>query len=159
MEEAQKGKKRKHGGGNPSRDRIASAALPHARGAVGSLDCTQPVPATEPTPESVQEGIAGLLLRLRVAQEPILRDLQAFLDELEGKSFGSFEANQRVASLIQAILSRLRCSVMCPKEGCGRPSKLRCRKPRRSPEGSFQCEHDRTNHSFLALPRLKIISE
>lgn len=91
---------------------------------------------------------------------PIIDRLQRFLSGLEGKSFGSFESNQRVARLIQEMAARLGMALECPNEECQRPAQLRCGKRGRA--GIFQFEHSierkQTSHGYYeTIPPLKLI--
>lgn len=92
--------------------------------------------------------------------EPVRADLQAVLDRLAGRNFGSLEANQAVAVAIQQLLIRLERRVRC--QGCGQPASLRCRLTTQSKSGCFQFDHRfggrSTNHMGpTSLPRLELV--
>jgi hypothetical protein len=112
--------------------------------------------------ESPENAFEAFYTEIDAALQPIIVRVQEFLKTLEGKNFGSVEANKRVAAMIQKLVSRVGMVLMCTKEGCGQPSHLRCNKPARSQTGTFQFEHfvdgRRTNHTGSAcLPALTLV--
>lgn len=90
------------------------------------------------------EALDGKLSRLL---EPMIGEVQAFLDGLAGRSFG-LAGNRAVALAVQLLLERLRLRVRCPR--CKATAILRCRATRNAKGGSFQFEHSakgkQTNH-------------
>jgi predicted RNA-binding Zn-ribbon protein involved in translation (DUF1610 family) len=91
---------------------------------------------------------------------PLVAELQAMLDGLAGRSFGSLEANQAVTRQLVVLLNRLGMRVECP--GCGQPAILRCSPMARRKDGAFRFEHrlpGRTTYHMAAaaLPRLKLV--
>jgi hypothetical protein len=111
---------------------------------------------------AVFETLAELDVRINEVLQPIVDQLQAVLNGLGGKSFGTVEANQRAASHVQRLLNRLGKRVRCPKKGCGQPAILRCHGGAGKGSGVFQFEHStggrKTTHLAAAtLPELRIV--
>jgi hypothetical protein len=97
----------------------------------------------------------------RMMQRPVVRALQAFLDDSVGIRFETFEENQAFATEVQNLLNRLGLAAQCPKEGCGRPAKIRCLNSGPT-TGSFQFDHvidgKRTTHlGSTRFPQVKVI--
>ncbi len=106
-------------------------------------------------------GLDELNEELRQMHLPFIQKLQIFLAKLEGKKF-DFEINHQIAVYIQKTLDRLGVNLECPREGCGKPAKLRCRKPGRSTKGLFQFDHPingkwTTHYTSSLLPIMNII--
>ena len=88
--------------------------------------------------------------------EPIALVLQSYLDDLEGRSFGSLDGNRSFARALNDALDALNAAVRCPT--CGEPGRLFV-KAGTSPDGAFSIRHpDRSMHSGRAtLPRLEVV--
>ncbi len=114
--------------------------------------------------ESPEDTIARLGDEIDEAHKPIIARLQKVLDSLEGQALESFEANQRIAAVIQSTVARLGMAIVCPKDGCGKPAKLRCKKPGRSKDGAFVFEHQEDGKQVFhggkaTLPALHIVPQ
>jgi predicted RNA-binding Zn-ribbon protein involved in translation (DUF1610 family) len=104
-------------------------------------------------------GIEALNQRLTQVLQPFTADVQAFLDGIEGRSFG-LAANKSIVLSTQLLLQRLGLRVRCPH--CGEPAILRCRSTRNAKGGSFQFEHSargkQTNHGGgTTFPAMRLV--
>jgi len=120
----------------------------------------QPATTGPPNADDALATLAQFDDHLADLQRPVVKQVQQFLDQLEGQSFGSLEANQAVASALQFLLNRLGLRVECPR--CGRPAIFRCRSSRSPTTPSFQFEHfeegRRTNHvGTTTWPALRLV--
>ncbi len=111
--------------------------------------------------DSLESGIGELNTALEEAQKPIIERLQALLAAAEGKTFKTFEEKQRVAAMIQEIISRLGMALECPNPECRQPAKLRCKKSGRSKSGKFVFEHYQNGHQIFhgglsVLPSIRL---
>ncbi len=73
--------------------------------------------------------------------EPVNDDLNEVVQQLVGKSFGSFEANRRVARQVLLLLNQLLLGFECRREGCGEPARLVCVPAPPPRPWTFQFEH------------------
>ncbi len=77
-----------------------------------------------------------------------------YLRGLEGKNFGSLEANQRTASLIQEVANRLHMTFTCSK--CWKAARLKVSSDRNCATGVFRFGHTKGTHgATTTLPALK----
>jgi hypothetical protein len=113
-----------------------------------------------------RESVAHILDQLNDSLEGLIRPvrdaMQQLLAALEGKSFGSLEANQAVTRRVQQLIERLGMRVACPKTGCGEPALLRCAAAGNSTHGVFQFDHSvagkRTTHLGSSLfPPVRLV--
>ncbi len=89
---------------------------------------------------------------------PLRERFEQWLGTLEGRNEGSFEANRRLAVLIQEAATRMNVAFACTKAGCGQPSKLRCTKTPAVSSGMFTFQHDRHTHGGgSTFPSLTIV--
>jgi hypothetical protein len=96
------------------------------------------------------------------ALEPVIDHIQNLLSALEGRAFGSFAGNQRIAALIHNLVARLGMALACQKDTCYRPARLRCKKSGRSKDGSFIFEHQAEGRQVFhcgraTLPTLRLV--
>lgn len=101
------------------------------------------------------DQLTGLQLSMRSA-------IDQTLGQLRGASFGSLQANQRFARVIQDLLETHGLRVVCPE--CGNPAILRCSKNPRARDGVFVFDHSvagrRTFHGgYTTLPVLQVVSK
>ena len=121
-------------------------------------DTNPPEPADNASRETLG-GIEALNQRLTELLRPFTADVQSFLDDLEGRSFG-LAANKAIVLSIQLLLQRLGLRIRCPH--CSEPAILRCRSTGNTKGGSFQLEHSargrQTNHGGgTTFPAMRLV--
>jgi hypothetical protein len=103
------------------------------------------------------DGLDGDVVQALV---PVKRRLQKLFKLLEGRTFGSLEANKAVTARIRDLLNRLGYRVECT---CHLPAFLICRAVPRMNEGAFQFQHQvegrvKTHGAFRSFPSLHLVS-
>jgi hypothetical protein len=126
-------------GKRPRYNRILKGGI----GANPREDYVQPLPyqLTDDGIETFESDIGAIQTDLDKVRQPLVARLQEMLKELDGTTGESFEVNQRIAVLLQRTADQLGVAFCCPKEGCGAPSKIRCKNAPRSRAGAFVFEH------------------
>jgi hypothetical protein len=105
--------------------------------------------------QSVIGGLDELNRRLTEHVQPFTAELRAFLNGLEGRSFG-LAANKAILAAIQGLLQRLGLRVCCPY--CGEPAILRCRPHSYAKGGAFGFGHSQATHGgWITFPALKLV--
>ncbi len=95
-------------------------------------------------------------------QKQIRTHIEESLQQLEGRNFGSLQANQSIAKQVHALLDGKGLRVECPE--CGSAAILRCQKAGNAKTGAFMFDHyldsGRTFHGGqTTFPRLKIVDK
>ena len=103
--------------------------------------------------EQLQAGLDAFQVQL-------IDPLQEYVKRLEGKSFGTFEADRMFAKSLHKIANRLRLRVRCPH--CGEPAILRFHNAGRPPRGVYQFEHSahgkKTDHGGgVVIPKIEFV--
>jgi len=89
--------------------------------------------------------------------DPSIHQLEHFINNLVGKSFGNFEANFMAAQEIQGLLNDFGLRITCPNAHCRKPATLHCTKATRGKNGKYVFVHSQagrqTHHGgYVALP-------
>lgn len=94
--------------------------------------------------------------------EPVAKSLEVALHALEGKNFGSLEANKRFASELSEILRTV--GLRCTCSTCGAPALLQVADTGGAETGTFRFSHNREDSKgtdkhggSVGLPALKIV--
>lgn len=74
-------------------------------------------------------------------KDPTIQEIEKLVNQLAGKSFGSFRANQLAAQEIQALCKDLDLRIACPKPGCKKPATLTLTTARGGISGYFVFIH------------------
>ncbi|QDV67730.1 hypothetical protein Poly24_14340 [Rosistilla carotiformis] len=143
------------------------AKLPYARALAGVLSLIQPaihrrMQVGETSIREATDRLAELADQLTGLQQSMRHAIDQTLGQLRGASFGSLEANQQFARVIQELLDTHGLRVECPE--CGTPAILRCSKNPRARDGVFVFDHSlagrRTFHGgYTTLPVLQVVSK
>lgn len=107
------------------------------------------------------DGFDGQVVQALV---PVKERLEMLFKRLEGRAFGSLEANKAVTARIRDLLNRIGYRVECLRDGCHEPAFLLCQGPSSMPEGAFQFQHRYngrlTAHcGFPKIPPLKLVPQ
>jgi len=91
------------------------------------------------------DALARLNEGIDEAHLPIVEEFKELLKSLEKENFGSLEANQRIASLVQDTANRLQVAFLCPR--CNEPARFKCVPDGTVKTGVFTFGHARGNHT------------
>ena len=109
------------------------------------------------TPAKVGRALQTIGRQFTAARQPLIDAVNRSLAPLEGRSFGSFEANQAVVNTLSEFARVLGLRFECQKPACGAPSAL-VLLPGNARDGAFAFRHSGTNHGGRAtLPPLRLI--
>ncbi len=106
--------------------------------------------------------ITDLKLELNRMQRTIRLTIQAKLSGLQGRSCGTLEANQALATALHELIDGQGLRVQCSE--CGHPAILRVSPRKGSPRGAFVFDHSidgrRTFHGGAGVvPELRLVSK
>lgn len=118
----------------------------------GTVDIEDALAAIDRRVHDATKRFEELLIEPRI-------DFQKWLaDQAAGTARESFEANRRLAAVIQQTADRLGVVLLCPSPACGKPARLRFTQSGRSKPGFFQFDHGKNvKHGGVnKLPKIKI---
>jgi len=134
---------------------IEDAGVSLGKASLARTDCDQDEWRVDTTNllEQLQAGLDAFQVQL-------VHPLQEYVKRLEGKSFGTFEADRMFAKSLHKIANRLRLRVRCPH--CGEPAILRFHNAGRPPRGVYQFEHSahgkKTDHGGgVVIPKIEFV--
>lgn len=115
--------------------------------------------AADVTTEEILATLSSLDGKLTELLGPFVREVEAVLARLAGRSFGR-RGNEAIVRTLQLLLQRLGLRVRCTH--CRAPAILRCRATGNAKGGSFQFEHylngKQTNHGGRAtFPKVRLV--
>jgi hypothetical protein len=137
--------------------------LVESSGALLGSILTQEIEAASPPevrdPDELTGVIKVILKMVSDSRDPMIASINRFLGSLEGKSFDSFEANQRFTAQVSDLARGLGLRFECQKPGCGAASTL-VLLPGNARTGAFAFRHSGTNHGGRAtIPSLRLVQE
>lgn len=136
----------------PTRDRASlfeDPQAPEPGGQAGSL-------------HAAQDRLSVLMQQINRLQRSVRLAIEAEFAGWSGQSYGSLQANQDVARMIQQTVDGHGLRLRCPE--CGHPAILRCSSRPGVPDGVFVFDHTiagrRTFHGGgSTLPVLRVVSK
>ena len=105
------------------------------------------------TPTMVAKALRSIGAEYAAARQPLIDAVNLSLVHLTGKSFQSFEANQRLVNALAEFARSLGLRFECQKPGCGAPSSLVLNTPQGMPAGAFSFRQIARKPSALAFSR------
>lgn len=118
------------------------------------------VPSAAAAARSEHSDPQPFLLRFKNRNEEIDRSYQPLIDAfrddvlaLQGRNFGSLEANQQIAEAVQETANRLFVEYLCPH--CRTPARFKCAKAGNAKYGAFSFGHSGSTHgATTTIPKL-----